>query len=333
MQFCDYAKIFIESGKGGNGCISFRREKNIPFGGPDGGHGGVGGSVFLRTSRDLTTLIDFRFRPHYKGKSGAGGAGRNRAGLGGDDLYLDVPLGTEIWVDDVLMVDLIHMDQTVMVAKGGLGGRGNASFVSSTNRAPREFTPGELGVSLTIQLRLKLLADVGFIGLPNAGKSTLLGTITSACPKIGPYPFTTLTPQLGTMITPNYDEWVLADLPGLVEGAHEGKGLGHRFLGHGERCRMILHVIDGTSPDLPAVYATVRNELENYSPSFLSKKELIVVTKTDLMSEEQKDLAKQAFGKEILMVSAVCKDNLPALEQKLWQILSTSPSGDKVAQG
>jgi len=322
MQFCDYAKIFVESGKGGNGCVSFRREKNIPFGGPDGGHGGVGGCVFLRTSRDLTTLIDFRFRPHYKGKSGMGGAGRNKAGLGGDDLYLDVPLGTEIWVEGILVADLIHPEQVVMVAKGGLGGRGNASFASSTNRAPREFTPGELGVALTIELRLKLLADVGFIGLPNAGKSTLLGSITSACPKIGPYPFTTLTPQLGTMITPRYDEWVLADLPGLIEGAHEGKGLGHRFLGHGERCRMLLHVIDGTNPDIGTIYKTVRNELETYSPTFLDKKELIVITKTDVMSDEDKDAAKEAFGDDVLMVSSVYKDNLEALEQKLWHNLS-----------
>jgi GTP-binding protein len=179
-----------------------------------------------------------------------------------------------------------------------------------------------LGVSLTIELRLKLLADVGLIGLPNAGKSTLLGSITSACPKIGPYPFTTLTPQLGTMITPSYDEWVLADLPGLIEGAHEGKGLGHRFLGHGERCRMVLHVVDGSDQDPAQAYTVVRQELENYSPSFLNKKELIVVTKTDLMTSEQKDKARAIFGPDVLMVSAVCKENLPALEQKLWQMLS-----------
>jgi GTP-binding protein len=322
MQFCDHAKIFVLSGKGGDGCVSFRREKNIPFGGPDGGHGGVGGNVFLRTCRDLTTLIDFRFRPHYKAKAGENGHGRNRAGLGGEDLYINVPLGTEIWSDDVLMADLIHTNQSLMIAKGGLGGRGNSSFASSTNRAPTESTPGEPGVELYLELRLKLLADVGFIGLPNAGKSTLLGAITSACPKIGPYPFTTLTPQLGTMITPTYDEWVLADLPGLIEGAHEGKGLGHRFLSHGERCRMILHVIDGTSPDMANIYTAVRHELENYSPTFLSKKELIVITKTDVMSDEQKDLAKQIFGPDTVMVSAVEKDNLLALEQKLWQNLS-----------
>lgn len=322
MQFCDYAKIFVESGKGGNGCVSFRREKNIPFGGPDGGHGGVGGSVFLRTCRDLSTLIDFRFRPHYKGKSGAGGQGRNRAGLGGDDLYLDVPLGTEVWVEGELVEDLILPDQSVMVAKGGLGGRGNSSFASSTNRAPREFTPGELGVALTLELRLKLLADVGFIGLPNAGKSTLLGSITSACPKIGPYPFTTLTPQLGTMISPTYDEWVLADLPGLIEGAHEGKGLGHRFLGHGERCRMMLHVIDGTCENLDQCYSMVRNELDQYSPDFLDKKECIVITKRDLMTPQQQELALETFGPDTLMVSAISKENLPALEQKLWCMLS-----------
>jgi GTP-binding protein len=175
---------------------------------------------------------------------------------------------------------------------------------------------------LSIELRLKLLADVGFIGLPNAGKSTLLGSITSACPKIGPYPFTTLTPQLGTMITPTYDEWVLADLPGLIEGANEGKGLGHRFLGHGERCRMILHVVDGTNDDPKDVYTIVRQELENYSPSFLLKKELVVVTKTDLMTQAQKEKAREAFGPDVLMVSAVCKENLLALEQKLWHMLS-----------
>ena len=322
MQFCDYAKIFVESGKGGDGCVSFRREKNIPFGGPDGGHGGVGGSVFLRTSRDLSTLIDFRFRPHYKGKSGISGHGRNKAGLGGDDLYLDVPLGTEVWSDGTLVTDLIELDQSVMVAKGGLGGRGNASFASSTNRAPREFTPGELGTALTLELRLKLLADVGFIGLPNAGKSTLLGSITSACPKIGPYPFTTLTPQLGTMISPTYDEWVLADLPGLIEGAHEGKGLGHRFLGHGERCRMILHVIDGTGEDLDQCYRMVRHELDQYSPTFLDKQEFIVISKKDLMSSEQQELARNIFGPNVVMVSAMTKDNLSELEQRLWRMLS-----------
>ncbi len=251
-----------------------------------------------------------------------GGSGRNRAGLGGDDVYLDVPLGTEVWVDGELVVDLIHVDQSVMVAKGGLGGRGNASFASSTNRAPREFTPGELGIALTLELRLKLLADVGFIGLPNAGKSTLLGSITSACPKIGPYPFTTLTPQLGTMISPTYDEWVLADLPGLIEGAHKGKGLGHRFLGHGERCRMLLHVIDGIGKNLDQVYRMVRNELDQYSPAFLDKKECIVITKRDLMTPEQMDLAQTIFGRDVLMVSAISKENLPTLEQTLWHHLS-----------
>lgn len=322
MQFCDHAKIFVLSGKGGDGCISFRREKNIPFGGPDGGHGGVGGHVFLRTCRDLTTLIDFRFRPHYKAKSGVNGHGRNKAGLGGEDLFIDVPLGTEIWSDNVMMADLIHVNQTLMVAKGGLGGRGNSSFASSTNRTPRESTPGEPGVELYLELRLKLLADVGFIGLPNAGKSTLLGAITSACPKIGPYPFTTLTPQLGTMISSQYDEWVLADLPGLIEGAHEGKGLGHRFLSHGERCRMLLHVIDGTSCDIANIYHAVRHELENYSPAFLSKKELIVITKTDIMSDTQKKNIQDIFGPDVLMVSAVEKENLSVLEKKLCHMIS-----------
>jgi GTPase len=316
LKFCDFAKIHAESGAGGHGCVSFRREKNIPFGGPDGGHGGNGGSVLVRASRGLVTLIDFRYRPHYKAKNGQPGQGRNKAGLAGPDLVLKVPIGTEIWVDGEKMVDLVQDDQELFLLRGGLGGRGNASFASSTNRAPRESTPGEPGQQMQMELRLKLLADVGFIGLPNAGKSTLLRALTNACPKVGPYPFTTLVPQLGTMITPYYHEIILADLPGLVEGAHEGKGLGHRFLGHGERCKTILHILDGTQPDPQAAYHSVRQELLAYNPGFADKAETLIITKTDMMDQET--YAKvQALFPEAILVSAHSGHHIQILKDLL----------------
>lgn len=322
MLFCDYAKIMIESGAGGDGCISFRREKNIPFGGPDGGMGGRGGCVYVVGSRDLNTLIDFRYRPHYRAKRGGNGQGRLKAGAKGDDLTLSVPLGTEIWADHELVDDIVTPDRPVLLAKGGLGGRGNASFASSTNRAPREFTPGEPGVSLSLELKLKVLADIGLIGLPNAGKSTLLAALTSAQPKIGAYPFTTLTPQLGLMILPTYEECLLADLPGLVEGAHTGKGLGHRFLGHGERCRVLVHVLDGSSPTMLQDYAIVRHELESYQASLAHRPEQVVITKADQLSPENlAKVTKESAHLNPIIVSAKTGDGMDALPSLLYAFL------------
>ena len=322
MLFCDHATIMIESGAGGNGCVSFRREKNIPFGGPDGGVGGRGGCVYMVGSGDLNTLIDFRYRPHYRAQRGGNGHGRLKAGGKGDDLILQVPLGTEVWVDGECVADIVEVDKTVLLAKGGMGGRGNASFASSTNRAPRDFTPGEPGSALTIELKLKVLADIGLIGLPNAGKSTLLAALTSAHPKIGPYPFTTLTPQLGMMISADYQDCVMADLPGLVEGAHEGKGLGHRFLGHGERCRVLVHVIDGTSPTVMHDYATVRHELASYQASLAHRPERVVITKADQLSEEElRDLFCATKTLNPLIISAVTGFGMQDLQSALWDLL------------
>lgn len=319
VKFCDYAKVFVESGAGGNGAVSFRREKNIPFGGPDGGHGGRGGSVYLEGTTDLVTLIDFRYRPHYRAPSGQAGQGRNKAGTGGKDCILKVPVGTEVWVEGEMVEDLTENKQRLLLLKGGDGGRGNSSFASSTNRAPRENTPGQPGSQLWIELRLKLLADVGLIGLPNAGKSTLLKEITSACPKIGPYPFTTLVPQLGTLISDTYQELVVADLPGLIEGAHEGKGLGHRFLGHGERCRSLLHIIDGTSDTITETYQTVRQELLAYNPAFKDKLETVVITKSDMMTPEQKEIALKSFPTPPFIISALGGEGIEELKDFLCQ--------------
>lgn len=319
MRFCDYAKIFLQSGSGGRGAVSFRREKNIPFGGPDGGRGGDGGSVFFRGNKNHVTLFDFRFRPHYKAKSGQAGHGGNRSGLSGDDLYIDVPLGTEVWIDGQIVFDLIDHGQKECVLVGGKGGRGNTSFATSTNRTPREFTPGQEGQSATAELRLKILADVGLIGMPNAGKSTLLSTLTAAQSKIGDYPFTTLHPHLGTFLTPDHQDIVLADLPGLVEGANQGKGLGHRFLAHGERCKGLLHVIDGSQGNVRQAYDDIWQELLSYNSAFRDKKEIIVVTKKDLMTKEIEQQVRNDFEDNIFIISSLQSDSFDLLEKKLCQ--------------
>jgi GTPase len=287
MKFLDEAKIYIQSGAGGNGCISFRREKFIEFGGPNGGDGGKGGDVIVEAVNGLNTLIDYRYQQHFKAERGGNGMGKDRHGANGKDALLKVPVGTQIYEEDgeTLLADLTEIGQRATIAKGGNGGFGNAYFKSSTNRAPRHANPGQPGEELTIRLRLKLIADAGLVGLPNAGKSTFLATVSAAKPKIADYPFTTLHPQLG-VVRANQREFVLADLPGLIEGAHEGTGLGDRFLGHTERCRVLLHLVDGTSENIAANYKTVRHELEAYGHGLEDKPEIVTISKADALTPE-----------------------------------------------
>ena len=288
MKFLDEAKIYIQSGAGGNGCVSFRREKFIEFGGPNGGDGGRGGDVIARAVDGLNTLIDYRFRQHHKAERGGNGMGKDRHGASGKDIILKVPVGTQIYDEDgeTLLADLDKVGDEVMLARGGNGGFGNAHFKSSTNRAPRHANPGQPAEERTIWLHLKLIADAGLVGLPNAGKSTFLASVSAAKPKIADYPFTTLHPQLGVFAVDGR-EFVMADLPGLIEGAHEGAGLGDRFLGHIERCRVLLHLVDGTSEDVAAAYRTVRNELEAYGEGLAEKPEIVALSKSDAMTEEE----------------------------------------------
>src|SRR5690242_15929093 len=282
MKFLDEAKIYIQSGAGGNGCVSFRREKFIEFGGPNGGDGGKGGDVIVEAVNGLNTLIDYRYQQHFKAERGGNGMGKDRHGANGDNAILKVPVGTQVYEEDgeTLLADLTEIGQRVTIAKGGNGGFGNAHFKSSTNRAPRHANPGQPGEELTIRLRLKLIADAGLIGLPNAGKSTFLSVVSAAKPKIADYPFTTLHPQLG-VVRVHDREFVLADLPGLIEGASEGAGLGHRFLGHLERCAVILHLIDGTEEDVVGAWRTIRRELERYGNGLAEKPEIIGLNKAD----------------------------------------------------
>ena len=266
MKFLDEVKIYISSGNGGPGCISFRREANVPKGGPDGGNGGDGGNVIIKTVDNLNTLIDYRYKQHFKAKSGQHGMGKNRNGHNADDIILKVPFGTEILNEDknVKLADLVNKDDNIILAKGGIGGKGNAFFKSSTNQSPRHAQPGEKGEEKTIWLRLKLIADVGLVGLPNAGKSTFLSKISSSRPKIADYPFTTLYPNLGVNRTDD-KEFVVADIPGLIEDAHIGKGLGHKFLGHIERCKVLLHLIDITNENIMESFQVIENELKAYN--------------------------------------------------------------------
>jgi GTP-binding protein len=288
MRFLDQAKIYVKGGDGGAGCISFRREKFIPRGGPDGGDGGRGGHVTARASADLNTLIDYRYRQHLRAGRGQHGMGRERTGADGEDIELELPIGTQIFLDDgeTLFADLMEPDQSVMLAQGGEGGRGNTRFKSSVNRAPRRATPGQPGEERWLWLRLKLLADAGLLGLPNAGKSTFLAAVSRARPKIADYPFTTLEPRLGVT---SVDEasFVVADIPGLIEGAHRGAGLGDRFLGHVERCRVLIHLVDGTSEDVAGAYRTVRSELESYDRKLAERPELVCLNKVDALGDDE----------------------------------------------
>jgi GTP-binding protein len=286
MKFLDQAKIYIASGAGGAGCVSFRREKFIEFGGPDGGPGGKGGDVWVECVANLNTLIDYRYRQHFRAQSGQPGMGRNRAGAAGTDVTMPVPPGTEVLAEDqeTLLAELMQPGERVCLAKGGNGGFGNEHFKSSTNRAPRHANPGQPGEELTVWLRLKLIADAGLVGLPNAGKSTFLASVSAAKPKIADYPFTTLHPNLGVVRVGEVD-FVLADIPGLIEGAHEGAGLGDRFLGHLERCRVLLHLVDATAGDIAGAYRTVRAELKAYGGGLARKKEIVALSKCDALDE------------------------------------------------
>lgn len=316
MKFLDQAKIYIRSGDGGAGSVSFRREKNIAFGGPNGGDGGTGGSVYAVADAALNTLIDYRFKQHFKAKTGTHGMGRDRAGAGGDDIIMKVPVGTQIFDadNDDLLVDMLEDGQRTLLAQGGNGGWGNARFKSSTNQAPRRANPGEEGEERWVWLRLKLIADAGLVGLPNAGKSTFLSTVTAATPKTADYPFTTLHPHLGVVNLGAVERFVLADLPGLIEGASEGAGLGHRFLGHVERCAAVLHLVDASTEDPGADYTVIRNELINYGGGIVDKPEIVVLTKCDAIDEETIAAAAKsveaACGQTPLMISSVSQQGL-----------------------
>ena len=322
MKFLDQVKIYIKAGNGGDGSPSFRREKFIEFGGPDGGDGGKGGSIILKTEQNLNTLIDFRYQQHHKAQRGDNGAGQNRSGKSGKNLILKVPIGTQVFEEDnkTLLYDFTKIGEEYIAASGGKGGLGNTRFKSSTNRAPKKFTKGEVGEEFIIWLQLKTIADIGIIGLPNAGKSSLLAAMTNATPKIANYQFTTLNPNLGVV---SYDdkEITIADIPGLIEGAHEGTGLGTQFLKHIERCKSLLHLIDITNENLDKSYAQVKNELKNYSSKLLKKKELIVLNKTDLIEEETIKKIVNNFSKskncEVLTLSTLKKDSISNLKAKL----------------
>ncbi len=323
MQFLDQAKIYVRAGNGGNGCVGFRREKFIEFGGPDGGNGGRGGDVIAECVAGLNTLIDFRFRQHLKAQRGGNGAGRDRTGADGDDVIVKVPVGTQILEDDreTLIADMTQSNRRVVLCRGGRGGRGNTEFKSSTNRAPRRADPGGEAESLWVWLRLKLIADAGLIGLPNAGKSTFLAATSRARPKIADYPFTTLAPALGVVYV-DEEEFVLADIPGLIEGAHEGAGLGDRFLGHVERCTVLLHLIDGGTEDVAAAWRTVRGELDAYGHDLGAKTELIALNKSDTMSDaeiaERTKALEDASGKDVLVISGVSGHGVKGALRRLW---------------
>ncbi len=312
MKFLDEAKVFVKSGNGGPGCTSFRREKFAEFGGPNGGDGGRGGDVIVRAVRGLNTLIDYRYQQHFKAKSGNPGMGKDRYGAKGDSVYLDLPVGTQIFAEDkeTLLADLTEIGQEVVFFKGGKGGKGNIHYKSSTNRAPRRSDPGEPGEEMWIWLRLKLLADAGLVGLPNAGKSTFLSSTTRAKPKIADYPFTTLYPGLGVVYV-DQKEFVLADIPGLIEGASDGVGLGTRFLGHIERCNVLLHLIDGTEEEVVKNYLTIREELKKYGQDLAQKQEIIALNKCDALTEEEitekTKLLEKASGTKVFNISAVAK--------------------------
>ena len=322
MKFLDQVKIYIKAGNGGDGSPSFRREKFIEYGGPDGGDGGKGGSVILKAEQNLNTLIDYRYQQHHKALRGDNGAGQNKTGKGGENLILKVPLGTQVFEEDnkTLIFDFIKIGEEFIAAAGGKGGLGNTRFKSSTNRAPRKFTKGTAGEEFTIWLQLKTIADIGIIGLPNAGKSSLLAAITNANPKIANYQFTTLNPNLGVA---NYDdkEVTIADIPGLVEGAHKGIGLGTQFLKHIERCKSLLHMIDITDEDLKKSYKQIKDELKNYSSKLVKKKELIVLNKTDLIDEDDVKKIVKNFSKniksEVVVLSTLNKKSISKIKSKL----------------
>ena len=340
MKFLDEAKVFIKSGDGGNGCVAFRREKYVEFGGPNGGDGGRGGDVVIECVEGLNTLIDFRYRQHFKAGRGQHGMGKDRTGARGADVVLKVPAGTEILDEDkqAQLADLTHAGDRVVLARGGDGGFGNARFKSSTNRAPRRADPGWPGEERWIWLRLKLLADAGLVGLPNAGKSTFLATVSRARPKIADYPFTTLYPHLGVVYVDDR-EFVLADIPGLIEGAHEGAGLGVRFLGHVERCRALLHLVDGTQEDVAAAYRTIQAELAAYGAGLDRKPEILALSKCDALSADETAERRQALeaasGRPVAVLSSLSRQGVDGLLRKLWAKVETQSdrAQDRKAEG
>ena len=327
MHFLDQAKIYLRSGSGGPGAVSFRREKFIEYGGPDGGDGGKGGDIVFEAVPGLNTLIDFRYTQHFRAKRGTGGSGSNRTGANAPDTVIKVPIGTQILADDedrTLLADLTVEGQRVVLLEGGMGGRGNASYKTSTNRAPRQHQPGIEGEEMYVWLRLKLLADVGLVGLPNAGKSTLLNSVTNAEAKVGAYPFTTLRPQLG-VVRHKGREFVMADIPGLIEGAAEGAGIGDRFLGHVERTKVLLHLIDADGDDPVEAWRVVRGELESYGAGLEDKSEVIGLSRTDLVDAERlKEVEvelREATGTEPLPISAPLGEGVEALLDRLIETL------------
>ncbi|GGX61226.1 GTPase Obg/CgtA [Litorimonas cladophorae] len=335
MKFLDQAKIYVSSGAGGGGSVSFRREKNIAFGGPNGGDGGRGGNIYLEATRSLNTLIDYRYQQHFKAKTGMHGMGLDRHGAAGDDITLKVPVGTQV-IDaetDEVLADMTEDGERVLVAQGGNGGWGNARFKSATNQAPRKANPGEDGEERWLWLRLKLIADAGLIGLPNAGKSTFLSTVTAAKPKTADYPFTTLHPHLGVVSMSIADRFIIADLPGLIEGAAEGAGLGHRFLGHAERCAAILHLVPGTSEDPVSEYLTIRKELEDYHESFEDKPEIVAISKCDALTperiEELQDALESVCGQRPFPISSVAQQGLKPVLSALYQHVERRRAGEE----
>ncbi len=333
MKFLDEARVYIQSGDGGAGCLSFRREKNIEYGGPDGGDGGRGGDVVAVCVPALNTLIDFRYRRHFKAEAGRAGAGRNRTGAGGADAELRLPAGTQVFAEDgaTLIADLVAPGDRAVLARGGQGGRGNTHFKSSTNRAPRRSDPGEPGEERDIVLRLRLIADVGLVGLPNAGKSTFLAAVSRARPKIADYPFTTLNPQLGVVVMDDRD-MVVADIPGLIEGAHEGAGLGDRFLGHIERCKALLHLVDGTAQDVAADYRTVRAELENYRRGIAAKLAIVGLNKCDALGDDEiaakRAQLAAACGADVLVLSGVSGAGVAEVLRALFAIAAAPEAAE-----
>jgi len=329
MKFLDEAKIYIRSGDGGKGCVSFRREKFIEFGGPNGGDGGRGGDVLVEAVDGLNTLIDYRYQQHFKARNGAAGMGKDRHGADGADVVLKVPGGTQVYEEDgaTLLADLISVGQRAVLARGGNGGFGNAHFKTSTNRAPRRANPGQPGEERTIRLRLKLIADAGIVGLPNAGKSTFLAAVSAAKPKIADYPFTTLNPQLG-VVEIDGREFVIADIPGLIEGAHAGAGLGDRFLGHVERCRALLHLVDGTSEHAGDAYRLVRAELNAYGAGLSDKPEIVALNKADVLTpqqiKEQTLRLQRAAKRAPLIISAATGEGVTQVLRALANVIDAA---------
>ena len=329
MKFLDQAKIFIRSGNGGPGSVSFRREANVPMGGPDGGDGGRGGDVVAKCVGGLNTLIDYRYQQHFRATAGIPGAGRNRSGGRGKDVVLKLPVGCQIIADDgeTMLADLTKEDQEIVLASGGIGGKGNAFFKSSTNQAPRKAQPGEKGSEMWVWLRLKLIADAGLLGLPNAGKSTFLSVVSAARPKIADYPFTTLHPNLG-VVGIDGKEFVMADIPGLIEGAHQGAGIGHRFLGHVERCRVLLHLIDASSYDPVKSWQIVRREVEAYADILADKPEVLVLSKCDTAPadylDEVRDELQAAGASTVLLMSSVSHNGVTSVLRAVTALIEDS---------